>query len=925
LALWLALILIFFSEIPRAHAEEERNVVSITSANFPKEELDLITRQLGIAVGRPLNTRRIDDGIRELYARGRLQSLFVESEPATGGISVHIRGERARRLHELTFTDVEKDILDEVRNKIAVEPGKVTDARTFNYLADRIRAAYEARGYYSADVETKFTDLADGESDVNITVRKNKPALIGKITVTGASKSDNVSMVELVELKRGDIFARRKLDEGVEKINEYLRANQYPTSKVDDISIDLNAEKTEVEITISVRLNERFQFQFVGNTVFTEIDLRGLMSEEILTQADSGPKIAELIESKYRSVGYHFCRVRVRSQQRTEEKLNVIRFEMDEGPRVRIDAIRIVGSTVGLSVDEIRDMFLKGAPGVNSRKIFWEEGLPEAVSNLKKDLSARGFLSASVSSPRVVFTDDRKGVELFLDVELGTLTQIGQIEIAGNHALSRDEVLAALGVKEGEFFNWDKIEEARKNLRSVYQSHGFVDVAIAGEQARDSVNISRDSKTATLKIDITEGTRYHVGKVSLEGNRKTRDFVIYRQMQLKEGDVYDPVKLRRSEEDIATLGLFSRVEVVASTNPQAPDRKDLKIVVIETPPGVGEIGFGGGYEDPFFRMRTFVGVGYRNLWGLNQTATARTEVLLPLSREKKFFPFLEYSGALGYRAPYPFEIPVTFAGLLRFDSAQIGTTLNNEIRLQTRTKIEGRIEKKLSSSVTGIYRLYQLERTKTETLDDPTSIDTEVIGSTGPGVNIDFRDDIYNPTKGSFHSLNIEIASPILLSQDNISFIMALSRNSFYIPLFPSVGLSLYAGFGYAHSLFAGKSLPTARLVNDLSLGGRASLRGFSVGKFSPVPANGAATVVERTAFYNGRAEITTTIFANVGLAVFYDTGQIYPNLVPAGRQDGVGFGIRYKTPVGPIVVDIAQGLGPDREMLKFYFTVGTI
>jgi translocation and assembly module TamA len=190
---------------------------------------------------------------------------------------------------------------------------------------------------------------------------------------------------------------------------------------------------------------------------------------------------------------------------------------------------------------------------------------------------------------------------------------------------------------------------------------------------------------------------------------------------------------------------------------------------------------------------------------------------------------------------------------------------------------------------------------------------------------LDLRNDIYNPTKGSYHNLQVELASPLLLSDDNISFVMVQWRNSFYVPLFANIGLQVYGGAGYAHSLFAGRAIATARLTNDLALGGRSSIRGYSVNRFSPLPTGYAGPPIEDTAFWNGRAEIGVPIVSNFSAAVFFDSGQVFPNLRPNTRHDGVGLGIRYKTPVGPMAVDLAQGLGPDKEIVKFYFTVGTL
>jgi outer membrane translocation and assembly module TamA len=74
----------------------------------------------------------------------------------------------------------------------------------------------------------------------------------------------------------------------------------------------------------------------------------------------------------------------------------------------------------------------------------------------------------------------------------------------------------------------------------------------------------------------------------------------------------------------------------------------------------------------------------------------------------------------------------------------------------------------------------------------------------------------------------------------------------------------------------------------------------------------------------NGRAEAVISLFGDLRFAVFADSGQIYPNWIPQPLRSGFGFGFRYKTPVGPGVVDIAQGV-PSDGPVRFYFTVGTI
>jgi len=189
-------------------------------------------------------------------------------------------------------------------------------------------------------------------------------------------------------------------------------------------------------------------------------------------------------------------------------------------------------------------------------------------------------------------------------------------------------------------------------------------------------------------------------------------------------------------------------------------------------------------------------------------------------------------------------------------------------------------------------------------------------------LQMDLRDDPFNPSSGSFHTLDGEIAHPSLLASNQVRFYMLTARNSFFLPLFNPLGLALFAGAGYADSLDHQYQIPKARLLTDLSLGGQGSVRGFSPRIFNPQAESVTA------GFYNLRAELRSSIIGDLSAAVFMDSGQIFSKTagkswVTGLRHDGVGVGLRYKTPVGPAVIDVSQGLGPDKETMKFNFTIG--
>lgn len=921
----LFLIALVLAGLRVAHAASKSDlpVISIESNVFSKEELAKIQKALGLNLHEPIHLRNADKGLKELYQSGNYQNLSVETETTPIGVKVWILGSKIRYIRRIRYINIDSEIIENTRKGQDLEEGKVADLGRFSSLRERMKQEYEARGFFFAEIQVMISDVPDSkEVDVEIEGKPGEPTRISKISFLGVPKNVSSELREIVPLKKGGIFKKAGVDAAAEEMNRYFQLNRYSTARIEESSFNFSEDKLSVEIVYTLKLGERYQFNFQGNKVFDEIELRELFTPEVLSQSDASLRIKELIENKYKAVGFHFVKVNVSNVPASADQVHFIRFEIEEGTRVIIDRVAFNGGEeVGNS--RLEKYFYEGAPNIIARHRYSETAVQEAMVMMAKKLESEGYLKAQVLGPRSAFSEDKKGVELFFDVELGNRTYLSEIRIEGNQALSAEKIREILPFHIGDPVNLDTIEQGKQVLLSHYQNEGFNDVTLVSDENVKTVTISRDQRQASVSLKIKEGRQFFVGEVSIEGNKRTLPKVILREMQLKRGDKFSPDRLRTSEENIALLGLFSRVEIVSTPNPAQPEKKDLKIIVVEIKPGLGEVGLGGAYEHPRFRLRTFLGAAYRNLLGLNQTASLRTEVAIPISHQKDVIPFLEYSAVLGYRAPYLLELPFTFSTQVGLDSFEVAQTAASLPEVQTRARIEERIERRLSKKITGIYRLHRYERTTTEVIGGTQPETTDTIGSTGPSAVFDFRNDVFNPTQGSYHTLDMEFAVPELLSSDNISFMMVINRNSFYFPLFEPMSLIMHFGGGYAHS-FISSHLPVARLTNDLSLGGQSSLRGYSPKESQPTEKTPLATLFD-TAYLNARLELITNLFDNVSGALFFDTGQLYPNWAPAGRKDGVGIGFRYKTPVGPIVIDIANGFQSRQKTIKFSFTIGTI
>ena len=914
---FLLLVGLALSAPARASDWDGRLVTAIAAKDMESEERDALIEALDLKVGRAFESGRLDKALRELGASGKWMRVFVDGASDGNGVRLRVRGTRVRKLRKLDFLGVRDDVLEEVRRKVRQDQDQSVDVESFSSLRQSLKEAYQERGYASAEVQFITKPQGPDEADVDIAVTQGPATHINRLQVRGGPDEENAAMLDLIPLQRGDVFSRLRLNEGVDKINNYLRANQYPTSRVADTTVVLSTDQLQADVTVIVKMGERFQIRFVDNQVFSDVQLRALITEEVLAQTDPARRTAQLVEEKYRSVGYPDCAVQVKKSLVDEGKLNLMELVIQEGQRTIIEDLRF-STGDRLSGVDLESLFYESATGVLERGLYWAEGISTTTGAMQAKLVSMGYLNARISEPKTTFSEDRKSVILFFDADVGVQTTLTQVEFVGAASFTHAELATNYVFTVGEPLNRIQVTDTGNKILQFYANSGYPDAKLT-KTADASIEISRDQQSAVVRFEIEEGPRYTIGSVGIEGLRKTKAKVIFQEMELGTGAVYSARKIRASEERISLIGLFSRVEIVETKNTVQPGVMDLRVVVRESRPGVGEMGIGTLYEEPRLRIRPFIGVTYRNVSGLNQTASIRADLGVPISRQTTgdlYVPFVEYSTVFGYRYPYAAGLPITFASQLGLDRIEVQPS---DQTLLTRARFEGRLEKKFSSKVTGIYRLLRVERTTTQSFPSGVASTpfTESIGSTGPGIIVDLRDDIFNPRWGSFHALDIEFASPLMLAQQDISFVMALQRNSFYVPIGQSIQLAMYAGFGIAHSFFA-SPIARARLVNELSLGGQGSIRGVAPRSLSPSLSS------KDTAFYNGRLEVTFKLISDFGLAVFLDTGQIFTDLATTARSDGVGIGLRYKTPVGPVVVDFAQSLGNLGGQFKFYFTVGT-
>jgi outer membrane protein insertion porin family len=567
------------------------------------------------------------------------------------------------------------------------------------------------------------------------------------------------------------------------------------------------------------------------------------------------------------------------------------------------------------------------------KKVFKQDVLTKDIEEVTKFYKNRGFQNIKIIEPQQTFNADKTRITLSIQVEEGPLFHFGLSSFKGNLIFPSEKLLPAIQYKPGEIFSQDKLDATVSKLHDIYGAQGYIRVQIKPDFSQDPARGVVDTA-----YGMTEGEVVYVDHIGVEGNTHTKDFVIRREIQLKEGDPFSSVKARKSVERLYNLGFLDNVDVDVQ-QPTAPNKADVIFSVTEGKPGI--LSAGAGYSSVDGLIGTLQ-VQHINFLGRGQRVNLQWQFGKRLN-----------SFDLGWSDPWFLGKPLTF-GVDVFKVTrvqQLGTDLNAYRTHNTGFSLTA------GPRFSEIYNLlfsYSYAEILRDTLDpnlDPTNRAT-ILGpeaATDPTLgqfrtvrsNVteqlvrDTRDNQFDPTSGTRSSLAVEEGG--VFPANAIKFYKPIADASVHIPTFWKFVLSIHGQWSYIRPY--GSSTLTDIIDELFRVGGSDTVRGYQLGAVgvSGIPGNPGGQVMN---VYNveykfpiapderGRTLLQGVLFYDVGgdwtgiSDIRYRTG-----LGQEGLKQGVGFGIRFKTPVFPLRLDWGHALNaaPGEAQSQFYFTVGSL
>lgn len=512
--------------------------------------------------------------------------------------------------------------------------------------------------------------------------------------------------------------------------------------------------------------------------------------------------------------------------------------------------------------------------------------------NIEKDMKAV-FDLGYFKDVRIKLESFRDGYKVvFVVVEN---LPIKEISIEGNTVVSEEEMREVMVLQEGQIFCQKILKNDVDRISQLYKDRGYLLINIK------DINFDEEGK---LWIKISEG---RLEKIVIEGNDKTKEKVITREINIEPGDLFNFETARKSLQNIYNLGFFEDVNMKLEPGSEE-DSIILVIKVIEK--NTGKFGIGAGYNSEEGLMG-FTSYEENNLFGGGQKIQAKVELG---GRTTYKLSFLE---------PWLGGTPTSF-GFEVYDTIKHKEDKEEEVILAEydEERLGGRLifGRKISDSVKLGLEL-KSERVTHDLISGtlPEDTDEGLTNSLVPTFSYDTRDNVFEPTSGWYHSFSLEKAGGFLggdydFSKYNLTLRAYISTQ--FIEDIVDIGsikkitdnlskgvLALRAMGGMADT-----DLPSFAAYQ---VGGMNTVRGYDFGEFS-----GDKSLVFNVEYRFPLAEnFQAVLFADWGQAWDYEESIDFEDL-----KFGRGVGIRFDTPLGPIRLD--YGINEEGEG-KTYFSIG--
>lgn len=445
---------------------------------------------------------------------------------------------------------------------------------------------------FSANAQTE----QDTISKTNTSFEKGKEYILGGISVTGLKKFSEETVKVFTGLRNGQVIKLPgdKLTSAIKKLYESKQFSNVDVylAKLDGNSVYLQFNVQELPQLNEIKITGIKKSKAKELKKEAELKLGAMVTDNLIVTTKN------YFTKKYTDKGFLKTKVNLDIQKDTSD-INIVNMNIfiDKGSKIKIKDIVFTGNKA------LSDKKLKKAMKNTKEKLigrFWkgskyiEEDYQEDLEAILDKYSRLGYRDARILSEGISWNDDNT-ININIDLEEGKQYRFAEILFVGNKEYTDEQLMAVLRIDKGDVYNGAVLKERVKgdgsptseDLSTMYQDTGFLFSQV------NAVETKVENDSITVEIRIREDEKARIRKVTVSGNDKTNDHVIFRELRVKPGDLFSRSNIIRSIREIGQLGFFDQ-NVSPDVIPDYQNKTaDIDFTVIEK--GGSQIELQGGY------------------------------------------------------------------------------------------------------------------------------------------------------------------------------------------------------------------------------------------------------------------------------------------------------------------------------------------
>ena len=789
---------------------------------------------------------------------------------------------------------------------------------------------------------------------MSLVIRKTLPLLLA-LTLWGPS------FLSAQQIAEGAIIGKLEIEFiGVQNVNvEVLRANMqvrsgmvYSEAIVDDslralystgLFEYIDVKRTQIadgKLDLIFRVKSKYRvlaIYFDGNYKIKERRLQ----KEVSTRANAALNERQVKDDSqklfeyYQKKGYTQVRVDYSIDRDPETGFGEVTFTIDEGPKVKVSKVTFQGNLLEKNRRLVKQMktrpwnwisWLTGSGKLD--EVQFEEDLIKVKDYYREE----GYLDVEIYEDQIQYDYSRKGkLEIKIPINEGRQYLLGDISVSGNELFPSELLVAGIELRKDDVFSPEEVDKAREAFTDFYGSIGYLDSRVDVQRIPNL-----ETGAIDLKFGITEGERFRVESINIEGNTKTKSVVILRELTLAPGMPFDLVRMKIAQQRLENTQWFEKVEATdEQTN--IPQRRNLKVTVEEG--RTGNFTFGAGYSS-IQRAVGFIEItqgnfdifNYRSFFqGDGQKLRIRLEAGSRSSQMSIYFEEPYFLDNYFYQLAFGFQIFNQESDFLSTLYQETRAGFEVFFRKHLFELIEGRLSYRLEDVTLDFFNQipfgFQGYFGENE-LDLARNRVNSQVSQVSLGLSRDTRDKILFTNKGTrLQLINTVAGGPLGGTQSfgRVDFLAASWIPTFELGQGILVDVRAGVGFGFGDT----KRLPFAE---QFFLGGPNTIRGYDFRKVGPVDLgeplvdpfggafldeNGNPRYRSRPTFESkgGQTQATVTleyfysISPQVRISAFYDGGLVNRGFGDFGMDwwsDDFGVGITLMVMGTPLRLDYA-------------------